>query len=1077
MIWKGLGVTTTLLLLICLVQETRGQAITITSPTGGSTIALTFTQVEIHTDLPIDPTSILDTIPRRDTIIPNRHACIYIVPTILYDSLHNDRSSLRDLCLSGTTMIIDDTTVIFTLDSGQFLFSTDYTILVHDLRVVDTTATPDDTIMVDSTVATFRSADPANALTFTSLDDTEILRCDESPWFRFSKKVPYHTVGGSDLFTVLRIASHTLVDSASVTYSYDTIGYDVAYSSDSTSLTLSIDTLIPGDSYIIEANISLLNGDSTTNFQFPFSVPKVSFFYPKVICSDTSITMPKGLVTSFGSYGGFPVESGDTVRFRVPSEFDNFYFSHWIFPSDSSIDGNTSDSIDLIFTCGMMDFLQPTAVFNLIPIDTFQIASTDTSMGTVKVSGFLDSLGGNTYTVRRGRSNALYLNALPNLGYRFNQWTSLTYSAINGLTSPHANVVTNNPWTNPPWKRVIDGDYDPVICNNHKITVLVDGWKCNHWPDNYEVEFVPKQPANLAFGISNPVLAAVTPYSGQGNIQQQIPITNYMVTYTLYDDCYEIAGATIDGQLVQGTMDCYDGPVVGQTITIPVSTTVLDCDKFVFIHIRHKRFTLRTEMWSVDGSKIIRPRQDVKRSPTGMPKNPYHDWTRNSDFTLWVLEEIYPCNEEVVSHPDIDATDRTATHIQRHGWLNTSGYTYQAELVETPDEDRIEFVMDQDRDHAYLWGMNAFLATRLLLRSYGLANMGENQNAIALRSVEIDELGEPDIFKLDRYRAEFIDPSPDTKLEVFVEFTHPVDAEPNNNGYSFPTSSLWGQDVERYDFEGKRSYQQAPSQYSTSTASLNLVAADGLIPFSCGRVRINWDADIRSSEATGGLPLENPGSGVIIVSPPAIDVQWLSVDTKWTLGDWWDISWQLFIPFPGNPDPRTDLSLSHGYMMPDEDRLVVGDPEFLEWDRGDVNGPQWYDVNDNFSTLYPRSGSSAFFVGAMMVDDDQDETAKDPARALLEVGFSTLDPTSAIEMFVSQFMLGFWDSWTRYGDGDNDAMGATHSGKENHKFANNLWNARSQANNVNYMYRVHTMDHYLYDIQYKVSLSRRVLLY
>lgn len=837
---------------------------------------------------------------------------IYVVPSTMIERDTGDVGIFRTASIKGYTTIVDDTTLTFSIDSGQLRFNTEYTIVVDDARCLVWNGSSYDTLTISREVTTFEIEAAPHEIVSVDYGFTRgLIRCGDTIQISYSRKIPSLSNSSGDLIYLLRPSGFINIDSARGYQTYDTLYVAPFLSADSLTVNILTDSIVDGSPYLIMSNHRIFTGNSGDTTMLPVSRYGYGALNVRIVGIDTNVVIPDG----FHDFYGAPtrvVMPGDTIVVSVPQFIDHYYFSHWECDGDPSIGAITTTAFTKIYNCSTIVRLNVRAVYRIVAKDTIDLTISGSSWGTVKIEGFADSLGGGVYTVWRMPNESLLLTANANINRQFCGWSATSLPAINGVETPTVLYIPLGNWASSGLRYQIGASFceyvNPVTCPPYSIELYVGGYSIN-----WRAPRVKVQPTSVA----NSIGIGITPtglYSASGTYTSNDPIIDYEIGLDVTNTCYEIKFVKENGRIIAGT-DGVEGTAVGATWSKLVSVTGQPCLKRYDIELRHKTYKLTLEMEGISGTLIDLGPMNILRSGPGVeswrgsPTSSRIGWRPQmivTRFDYWDNLIEYACNEVVTLTPYLDKTGGRYGGYEIVGWYTGAGYTYGA-VIDAPKK-IIQFTMNQDRIAKLLFDAEDFFAVNLKVRTRA-PEKGIQLGGPAIYSFTIitDDskpqlLGRlADVEAWSLAQIEFEGAGSNETVVPIVEFNKPVDI--TSLDASSGNQGLWAEDQERADHNDNRMYYTTLAD-NPASIRIKCTAADGLNAWSSGRLTIHWRGGIRSQEDE---TLANPWYETIAIAPPLVTIRINSLEVKDDCG--WDIPCWVFF---AEDDPEVLVITSTG---------------------------------------------------------------------------------------------------------------------------------------------------------------------
>ncbi|MBL1161292.1 MAG: hypothetical protein D8M52_06185 [Chlorobi bacterium] len=815
--------------------------------------------------------------------------CMYVLSTDEYNHISDDISAIRRLSLHGHSTIVDDTTLTFTIDPDQLRFNTEYKVIVDDARVLvwDSEAGEYDTVAITQSVTSFTTELAPHTIVDVDYGFSNgLVRCGDTVKITYNRKIPALSNGSGDLIYLLRQGTVTTIDSAICSISYDTVEITPSISADSLTVYIPTDSIIDGEGYFIQSNHRIFTGTDGDTAQYFVRHYGHGALFVTLQGPDSTVFRPETYKYASGQVAR-TVMPGDTIQVSVPKFIDHLYFSHWLCPSDPSIEAITTPSFSKVYTCSTIVRLDVRAVYRQVKKDTIELTVSGSSWGSISVAGYADSLGSGKYTVWCQPNESLLLTASADSPHAFGAWTVPSIPLINGSTNPVIRYVPIGRYDGPNYNVSIGGGFiptpTPTVCPPYTIELNVDGYAHNaHEPR------VPVQPVTVSTGVGVAIVP-VGPYHAVGTYNSMMPIVDFLVGVNVTNTCYEIKTVRENGVLIAGTDDP-DGPPVGATWSKLVSVTGDPCIKRFYVTLRHKTYKLTLEIEGLDGTKIDWSSIDILRNGQGKEyrrpsgKIGWKGTAVQNEFDFWDNIVEYACNEVVTLTPVIDKSGKRNAGKAIVGWSNDPGYTYGA-VIDAPKK-IIRFTMDEDRIVKLLIDEDGFYAIKLWIKTRD-PNDSTPLGGASLYSFDIDEKGNiSDEQNLAKALIEFEQSGYNLTVYPIVEFNKPVKlstADASNSG-----QGLRAYDQIRNDYNDTRHYYILMND-TPRKIKIQCRASDGMNAWCSGQLSVYWDEVIRS---TSDALLLNPSHTTVEIAPPTVSVR---VDKIEVLKDNdWDAFWWLF---------------------------------------------------------------------------------------------------------------------------------------------------------------------------------------
>jgi len=605
----------------------------------------------------------------------------------------------------------------------------------------------------------------------------------------------------------------------------------------------------------------------------------------------TAYTLPVSLAGVVGATSTGTVNSGDTVSILAPPMYNEFYFDHWECTTDATIHNATSPYIQKGYTCATVNNLEIVAVYGRRTKDTIVVTDSGSSVGSVIVHGFVDSLGGGVYTVYRGSENYLLLEAIG--GPEFNKWDAAGLS-FNNSAIAIARFDPGVTYRDVGRRWDVGGDFGPGIfgCLQYTLDVYADGGNFNKEPRR-----TPDYPINIATIL--PVLApAYWPYGETVNINNGAPFAQ-IVSVNVTNTCYQIQYVAVDNRIVAGSAF---GAPAGDSWSMSILVSNPLCQRVVNIYFSHKVYRLTSEIASADGGVVNTNITKIIRNPTGFE---IQGWKIVSP-DVWSRIDEYKCSTSVQCTPVITPVNGVGTKTVAVGWETANPYT--STVLDAPTQ-KLTFIMDQDRIIRHKWKTNAFLATQIGFYSYSPTDDAMS-GGVAWRWFNIDEAGiVQNQQDLSFIYSEFQTSAPNQTIFVRLQFN-------KNVKESSLAGNFFAKDTDRDDFNGTHHYYDVWLT-SNNVAQLKFTPADGVLIWCLGHHLIRWTSGIKS-EGTLELDLENPGRATSQVAPPLVKVEFDEIEVLN------DVNFGCFLFWCEDPDPELTTWAGMGTFTPREKIVLPG---------------------------------------------------------------------------------------------------------------------------------------------------------
>ena len=850
----------------------RSQVVNVVVPAHNATgVSKNLSSISVDTDYPLDSSSVEEAAYGSDSTTGGWSRKIHLLTKHLYDSLGGDINYIRRASERGTLVHVNDTTARLDVYSGLLSYATRYCIVVDGFRVViDTNGTPD-AVAVPQVVTEFETElAPHYVTSFTPSDG--LFRCGDTLKIQFNRKVTTTSNGSGPLARFIEYDTPLLADSTRVTWDEDTISATVSLSVDSLTLFVQTSGLSDGPKRL-SIRPTIMTGDPNDTASYWIEKHTVAAIYMKPKPSSTGLSLPAELLEY---QGDIPTvyHAGDTVILTAPATHDSLYFVKWECAADPLVDNSSSRIITRTYSCSDLDRIDAHPIYSKKSKDTIQITISGSSYGFVRVEGWVDSLGSNTYTVWRGSTHGLTLAAIPTSNGKLNSWSSSSYPAIHGSISSNIVIFPGiGYWQN--GRQILIGvgfDPKPVLpCTQHALTVTLDGEQYSSLSPR-----TPFQPLDYATVVTNPNMgiANAGQYSATGQRNENNQFNQY-VSVTVNDACYEIQCIVLDGVLIAGSYDV-DYPV-GPTWNGTIAVATPNCNRRLEIFLRKVTYLLTLEIVGLNGTILDIKNESISSSPEGRI---VQEWRRSSGKAKYTKVAEYVCDEDVTLTPFIDKTDFNNKYKEIVGWNTSSGYTHTA-VIDVPKK-IIRFTMDEDRTAQLRFEEDVFLATHLILETNSPVKYIPEEGPIEW-TFAIDNSGQiPDQTTLSRVRVEFEGSGANQLVSPVIRFNKTVSeasvkSTVKNDG-TYDIERLHSRDYlnSRVDRNPERAYYNELDIPNPNEAEIFLRADafGGLASqdaWCSGKFRLDWSAGIYSTE-TGNPTLANPGFTTLEIAPPKISV-------------------------------------------------------------------------------------------------------------------------------------------------------------------------------------------------------------
>lgn len=810
-----------------------------------------------------------DSLPAYDTLLNRlRYTQIFVMPSSVYN---NNDSTLKLATVLGSrthSSATSDTTFnVYT--NRRLRYDTEYGIAVFGLRVYNTSTM--DTLSIDTVIGSqFHTVQPLHRLVSTSFDNSVLVRCHDTLFTTFNRKIVSYTTPLGDMVTVKKITDTVMVDSLHFGFVTTPISGTAVLSPDSLTLAFVPDSaLIVGEKYYLDVNVGYLTGDVSDNLSLAFGVRQTAKITIGAKAEDSTDVLPPGC-TPYLHSTPYYIQSGEAFTLAAPKYNSDFVFLQWVCENNATINGKTSPELTFSLSCNELADLHIQALYGRVIVDTFLVDNGGIG-GYVVVTGYQDSLGWGRYTLPRKEGESLSFLAVPTPGYSFTNWTS-SNPALNGGTSTFMISLAKVNWR-----------------SLATTTTLWPGWLSSS-TDCSQVEFCvnvylmdvpePGEDVRSMVALNIPLAPGANPRFATGCITMAIPPTprpytaSFNITGFVTDPCIEVAGEyDADGQIRKGIYA--GGGALGQAINEMLRVVVpgADCSNTLNIHIRKKRYRLTVEMEMEDLQKLPWYRKtDVKLSPQQRPmilnqSNPtliYANDVNNKPYLQKVrIVYEYKCNETVKVYPWVE----TGSGYEPYEWVCPS--PTELDLVcqpisSDPEPQTLTLVMDHDQRvrHRFrgLFRLRtiAFMDTtsgneEKYYPNYDVDNgfPNDEDNIVGMR-VLLSPNSSGYIPRTTRIKVGFSKPLQESSLEnggLFVE-------DLNNNLYGTSNERLDGRGFSSYFY---KSLSPGPGNGyligSGDTAVITLVDKMGISIPHMSPLKLHITGAIRSSN---GDVLQNP---------------------------------------------------------------------------------------------------------------------------------------------------------------------------------------------------------------------------
>ncbi len=1059
------------------IQGSKAQLASVVAPAHNLTgVSKNLASITIETDYSLDSSSVVMS-SYGDDSTGGWSVKIHLLPKSMYDSLDGDISHIRRAAQRGSLVHVNDTTARLDIYSGSLRFETRYCVVVDGFRVViDTNGTPD-TVAVPQIVTEFETEQPPHFI--TSIEPSNgLFRCNDTLKIQFNRKVTTTNNGSGPLARFITYSAPTIRDSASVSWSEDTTSASMSLSTDS--LTLFILTTGLSDSpKVLHLRPSIMTGDPKDTVSFHVEKHVVAALYLKPKPSSTSISLPPELAEFQGDIPT-PFYAGDTITLSAPQTYDSLYFVRWECDSDTLINNVTTRTLTRAYSCSEIQRIDAHPVYSVKSKDTIQITVSGSAYGSVRVEGWVDSLGSNTYTVWRGNTNGLTLAAIPAANGLFVSWASTVYMPINGsLRSKVVFLPGVGYWQNGQFIP-IDVNFDPkptVTCQAHSLNVTLDGAQYSSTNPRD-----PFQPLDFATVVTNPNMGIVAtgPYAAAGQRNDPNAFNQY-VSVTVNDACHEIQCVVLDGQVIAGSWNTAAplGPAWAGTINVATP----NCNRKLEVYLREVTYLLTKEIVGLNGTLLDVPNNEsIEASPAGRV---VYEWKRSNGKAKYTKVIEYACNEVVTLTPTMVKTDFINKNKEMVGWNENFPFTYTA-VIDVPKK-KIRFTMDDDRIVQLQFEEDVFLATHLIVLTNNPVIFNEDEGPLEW-TFAIDNSGQiADQQTLNRARVEFEGSNQNQLVSPIIRFNKTVNVAGvkstlNEVGDALASARVHAKDYtnSRVDLNATRLYVEEidvpnPKEAELFLRSKKAGALESLPAWCSGKFTLNWDAGIVSAEQQ---TLSNPGFTTLTIAPPLVSAELTRLEVLRDCGWDWASCCEWFCIVEDDPEILVISTSAFRTVSPVNGRAVSKVEEPVTAGVYDGMGEDEIKTPNQLIGHYePLDNNGILFLNFQVLDEDKVFTKLVETLGKISDGLSDVtneklkDDKQYINLGISVVAAALADLIA--GDGPDYVANLTPN-DNNHTFGSNVWGGMSaNASAEPTKSREHELRNDVFSLKYKITLKPR----
>lgn len=704
-----------------------------------------------------------------------------IVDFYIYEENDNDgsdSSKIQSMTYNFPQMNFTSDTTMELSYIQNFDYDEKHGILIKNFQMVNKLTL--DTFSVDTLIEDYFTTQlPPIKLIYTNAMNTE-LNCSDTIFVDFNRPLTSTLLDSIFVVNKKNFIIDTLNDS--LTLNFEKIPTNISLFNDNMSASIvptsGFESGTPG---LLEVNLSFETADTNDNYQFNFLVTNALTLHLKSNnLSGPVSSLPENCEPE--NAGTYFIKEGVKWVFDAPKIVGNYYLESW--DIDNYIDSMSVDSnsgkISVVFGCGELEETTITANYALIPLDTiktpeFFIFENDT-LGRFCVTGFLDSLGGGTYTYKRYGVPPIdvCICANPFANVEVGYWTSNDSSINNSNTScitftpEKRNYKTGGGMPAPPRRTDVDvvggGYQNYIMCQSLSVKVKIIGYENDTPPNNIAAicsGFGIKVGGNTyPFVITNDVDGA------SGYLTANIPgpftgeYLDVLLVGNIIDNHYEIADVN-NADITNtkwGTPHVYKGAFASGIFskTIKLKTTAGNCENNLTLRLREKRVYLDIQTTMLNQEEL--PNENVVRT------NPYYNNSLLSYRIVGMSELINTTkSEKILKNNNSQIYFRRVVYEIKHNseikiapfikegkgfvfkeWNCNSPFSCSPISSDEYSQNTLYVTMDNDKD------VQAIYESDFHIIWVGVVNPDNHQEIIKYETQNMDDGMEHQMSELDR---------------------------------------------------------------------------------------------------------------------------------------------------------------------------------------------------------------------------------------------------------------------------------------------------------------------------------------